>query len=144
MKPSRRNIPAALVALAIAMWVSVQPALHAARSGDGELTRAERIFAAATEAERSLREKPFEERDALEYPRVKNLYRQVTEVSGDPGLADRALVQLADLTRELALRTGDATKFGEAIDCYRRILTERPSSPYVGDALVAIAQIYEY
>lgn len=144
MKLSRRNIPAALVAFAIAMWVSVEPALHAGRGQGGAPSLAERIFATASEGERALRAREFDERDPVEYPRVIDLYRQVVDAGGESALADRALVRMADLTRELAIRTGDATQFNVAVDTFRRIVTDRPSSPYVGDALVAIAQIYEF
>jgi len=144
MKPSRRTIPAALAALVIAFWVSLEPALHAARVQEREPSLAERIYSAASEGERALRGRAFDERDPAEYPRVVDLYRQVTETAAGSPLADRALVRMADLTREMAIRTGDASQFGEAIDTYRLIVTGRPGSPYLGDALVAIAQIYEY
>jgi N-acetylmuramoyl-L-alanine amidase len=144
MRTSRRNIPATLAAIAIVFWVSLEPALHAARVEDREPSLPERIFVAASDGERVLRGRPFEERDPAEYPRVIDLYRQVTETAAGLPLGDRALVRMADLTREMAIRSGDASQFGRAIDSYRLIVTTRPKSPYLGDALVAIAQIYEY
>src|SRR5688572_22680339 len=107
MRTSRRNIPATLAALAIVFWVSLEPALHAARGEDREPSLPERIFAAASDGERALRGRPFEERDPGEYPRVVDLYRQVTETAAGSPLADRALVRMADLTREMAIRSGD-------------------------------------
>src|SRR3954469_23004052 len=118
MKISRHTAAATLLAFGIALWVSVQPVLHAARVEMRELSLPEQIFASASEAERRLKAIPFEQRDPGDYPRVIDLYRQVTETAASAALADRARVRLADLTRELALRTGDASQFERAIDTY--------------------------
>jgi N-acetylmuramoyl-L-alanine amidase len=143
MKISRQTIPAALVALSIFLGMSLEPALRAARGEERDPSLGERIFAAAAEAERQLHAREFEERGPGEYPRVIDLYRQVTEAS-EGALADRARIRMAGLTREMALRTGDASQFAEAIDVYRKLVIASPDSPYIGEALVAIAEVYEY
>lgn len=144
MRISRQAIPAVLVALAVGLSVSVEPALRAGRVEARDLTMPERIYASAAAEEAALKALAFEERSPDVYPRVVDLYRQVTETAADPALQDRARVRMADLTREMALRTGDASQFAEAIDVYRALVITRPESPFVGEALIAIAQIYEY
>lgn len=143
MRLTRTSIPAVLLALILGFWVSVGPALHAARVESHDQSLAERIFTRASEQEASLKEHPFEERAPGEYPRLVDLYRQVTDTASDPALEDRARMHMADLTREMALRTGDASQFLEAVDIYRNLVISRPESPYLGEALIAIAEIYE-
>jgi tetratricopeptide (TPR) repeat protein len=144
MSVSRHTLAASLLAAAVALWVSLEPALHAARVEVRDLTLAERIYEAASEGEERLKALEFDERDPDAYPRLIDLYRQVTETATDPALVDLARVHMADLTREMALRTGDAAQFERAVDIYRALVTTRPDSPYVGAALVDIAQIYQY
>lgn len=137
------TMPAVLVAIALGFWASFGPALRAARVEPHDMSLAERIFASAAEQEARLKELPFEERAPDHYPRIVDLYRQVTETTPDAALQDRARMRLADLTREMGLRTGDASQFAEAIDVYRGLIIARPESPYLGEALTAIAEIYE-
>lgn len=144
MRISRQVIPAVLAALVVWVSASVSPALRAGRLEAHDLSLPERIFATAAAEEVRLKETPFEERTPELYPRVIDLYRQVTESATTADLQDRALVRMADLTREMALRTGDASQYLAAIDIYRRLVIKRPDSPYVGEALVAVARIYEY
>jgi N-acetylmuramoyl-L-alanine amidase len=142
LRITRQAIPAVLVVLALWFWVSVAPALRAARVEPHDLTLPERIFASAAAEEATLKQTEFESRSPDRYPRVIDLYRQVTETSA-ADLKDRALIRMADLTREMALRSGDASQYLEAINIYRDLVISRPESPFVGEALVAIAQIYE-
>ncbi len=143
MRFDRASIPAVLVALALGMWASIVPALHAARVEPHDRSLAERIFASAAEQEAALKQLTFEERSPDAYPRVIDLYRQVVETASDDALEDSAHMRMADLTREMALRTGDASQFVAAIDIYRDLVTSRPDSPFLGEALIAIAEIYE-
>ena len=143
LRITRQAIPAVLVVLALWFWVSLAPALRAARVEAHDPTLPERIFASAVAEEARVKTTEFESRSPELYPRVIDLYRQVTETSSGADLKDRALVRMADLTREMALRSGDASQYVEAIDLYRGLVISRPESPFVGEALVAIAQIYE-
>src|SRR5205085_6816239 len=140
MRISRHSITATILAVAVVLSVSLSPVLRAGRAESRQLSLPEQIYASAAEGERALADKPFDQRDPAAYPRVIDLYRQVTEIAASAALADRARMHMADLTREMALRTGDASEFERAIDTYRRLVTSRPDSPYVGEALVAIAQ----
>jgi N-acetylmuramoyl-L-alanine amidase len=144
MSVSRHSLSASLLAVAIAFLVSLEPVLHAARVQDRELSLAERIFATATADEARLKETPFEQRDPGAYPRLIDLYRQVADAAAGTDLVDLARVRMADLTREMALRTGDAAQFENAVEIYRKLVTTRPDSPHIGAALVDIAQIYRY
>jgi N-acetylmuramoyl-L-alanine amidase len=137
------SIPAVVVAVALGLWASVAPTLRAARVEPHDLSLAERIFASASEQEAAMKQLPFEERSPDLYPRVVDLYRQVTETAADAALVDRARMRLADLTCEMGLRTGDASQFAAAIDVYRGLVISRPDSPYLGEALIAIAEVYE-
>lgn len=144
MQLTRASIPAVVVAVAIGFWTSLGPALHAARVEPHDGTLAQRIFASALEQEARLKSREFEERAPDEYPRVIDVYRQVLSTAGpEDELADRARMRMADLTREMGLRTGDATQFVAAVDLYRELVTTRPESPYLGEALGSIAEIYE-
>ncbi|MGB5038056.1 MAG: tetratricopeptide repeat protein, partial [Blastocatellia bacterium] len=144
MRLSRKAIPAVLVALALGFWTSVEPALHAGRVEAHNLSLPEQIFAEGASAEARIKQRPFEERSPDDYPRAIDLYRQVTELAGSPDLRDRARMRMADLTREMALRTGDASLFERAIDIYRQLVIDRPDSPFLGEALVSIAETYEF
>lgn len=144
MRLSKKAIPAVLIAVAVGFWTSVEPALHAGRVEARELSLTEQIFAEGEAAEARIKERPFEERSPSEYPRAIDLYRQVTELEGSADLRDRARMRMADLTREMALRTGDARYFEQAIDIYRQLVIDRPDSPFLGEALVSIAETYEY
>lgn len=143
MRIARHRIPAVLLTLVVGLWASVVTSLHAARVTAHDQSLPERIFASAAAEETALKQRPFEERSPADYPRVIDLYRQVTEVSSDSELRDRAEMRMADLTREMALRTGDAAQFVESIDLYRKLVISSPESPYLGEALTAIADIYE-
>lgn len=144
MRLSRKAIPAVLVALALGFWTSIEPALHAGRVEAHDLSLPEQIFADGASAEARIKQRPFEERSPEEYPRAIDLFRQVTELGGNADLRDRARMRMADLTREMALRTGDARFFEQAIDIYRQLVIDRPDSPFLGEALVSIAETYEY
>ena len=104
MTLSRKHIPAILLALSVGFWTSVEPALHAARLGRGELSLPEQLYARAAAEETAFKSLPFEERAPGDYPRVVDLYRQVTEASPDASLGDRARMRMADLTPGLLRR----------------------------------------
>lgn len=144
MRISRHSIPAILLAFTVLFWLTSAPALHAARSGTSTPSLAEQILKRAASMEVELRATPFELRNADAYPKILDLYRQVLESNADREHIDEARVRMADLTREMSLRTGDAKGFIEAIDLYRTIVIARPDGPHVADALIAIAQIYQY
>ncbi|HQR37479.1 MAG TPA: N-acetylmuramoyl-L-alanine amidase [Blastocatellia bacterium] len=143
MRITRHRIPAVLLTLVVGLWASVGTSLHAARVEEHDRTLPERIYASAASEEAALKQRAFEDRSPDDYPRVIDLYRQVTQASTVAELRDRAEMRMADLTREMALRTGDAAQFVESIDLYRRLVINSPDSPYLGEALTAIADIYE-
>lgn len=144
MRFSLKTAPAIVLALAIGFFASVTPALLAARVEKHDQSLPEQIFESAFDRETALKTVEFENRSPDDYPRIIDLYRQVVDSAADPELQDKARMRMADLTHEMALRSGDAVQFLDAVDIYRTLVIRHPDSPYVSEALIEIAEIYEY
>ena len=110
-------------------------------SGSSPLARD--LFRSALELDNTLHERAIENRTKGDYLRVIDSYAMVNRIGTDEALAAEALYRAANTMREIADTMGDYALYGKAIHTMRAIIDEHPRSNYVGEALLAIAQIYE-
>ncbi|HEY6331549.1 MAG TPA: N-acetylmuramoyl-L-alanine amidase, partial [Blastocatellia bacterium] len=101
------------------------------------------LFASAVEYDQTLHARSMEDRTKGDYLRVIDSYEMVNRVGADEALAAESLYRAANTMREIADTMGDYSLYQKAITTFRRIIDEHPLSNYVGQALLAIAQIYE-
>jgi N-acetylmuramoyl-L-alanine amidase len=148
MRRSRRHklIANALV-FAVIVCLTARPVLNAA---DPEISPsvnagslAKELFDYATSLSHSLHERPLEERSISDYRRALDAYWQVMRLNTSNFFSAESLARRAELQREMADVTGDSLLYQQAIETYRRLISDHPQSGFVGDALTSIAQIYE-
>lgn len=148
MRRSRRHrlIANALV-FTVILCLTARPVLNAAdpesapSAGAGSLAR--ELFDYASGLSQSLHERPLEERSISDYRRALDAYWQVMRLNTSNFFSAESLARRAELQREMADVTGDSLLYQQAIETYRRLITDHPKSGFVGDALINIAQIYE-
>ena len=104
---------------------------------------AKELFDYATSLSHSLHERPLEERSISDYRRALDAYWQVMRLNTSNFFSAESLARRAELQREMADVTGDSLLYQQAIETYRRLISDDPQSGFVGDALTSIAQIYE-
>ena len=146
-RPRRHKLIADVFIVALVFCLTARPILNAA---DPEAARArhsdslaENLFDYANRLSRALHERPTEERGLSDYRRALDAFAQVTRLNTDHYFTAESLARRAELQREMADVTGDSALYQQAIETYRRLISEHPQSTFVGDALTAIAQIYE-
>ena len=100
-------------------------------------------FARAEKLRDSLMRRPAEDRTRRDYQRVIDAYRHV--YYSDPGSSKAAVsvLRVADLLAGMGHRFDDSKALHAAIGQYKFLLREYPGSPYHGDALFTIAQMYK-
>ena len=148
MRRSRRHklIANALV-FAVILCLTARPVLNAAdpeispSANAGSL--AKELFDYATSLSHSLHERPLEERSISDYRHALDAYWQVMRLNTSNFFSAESLARRAELQREMADVTGDSLLYQQAIETYRRLISDHPQSGFVGDALTSIAQIYE-
>ncbi|MGA9769453.1 MAG: N-acetylmuramoyl-L-alanine amidase [Blastocatellia bacterium] len=132
---------------AVILCLTARPVLNAAdpesstSTGAGSL--AKELFDYATSLSSSLHERSPEERSISDYRRALDAYWQVMRLNTSNFFSAESLARRAELQREMADVTGDSLLYQQAIETYRRIISDHPQSGFVGDALTSIAQIYE-
>jgi N-acetylmuramoyl-L-alanine amidase len=142
----RNKLAADAVICAVVFCLTARPILNAASSDHyarktGSL--AESLFDYADQLSRALHERPLEARSLTDYRRALDAYAQVLRLNADDSYSARALAERAELQREMADATGNATLYQQAIKTYQQLVNEHTHSAFVGQALVQIAQIYE-
>lgn len=135
------------VVFALVFCLAVRPVLNAAdpksSSFHGSRSLAEEVFEQATNLRRDLHNRPAEQRSLGDYRRALDSYSQVIRLNTDMYFSAASLASRAQLLREMADVTGDSALYQQAIETYQRIVSDHPTSAFVGDALISIAQIYE-
>lgn len=143
----QRQLSASAVVVALVLCLSARQPLNAAYSSNSNASAprslAEDLFRRANELSATLHGKPLEERAQGEYLRALDAYSQVIRLNTDNHFAAEALMKRAELQREMADGSGDSALYQQAVETLRQIVREHPHSAFVGDALIAIAQIYE-
>src|SRR5215216_463443 len=146
-RPTRNKLVIDAFVFALVFCLTARPILNAAdpevsasrRSG----SLAESLLDYANNLGRALHERPLEERSANDYRTALDAYGQIIRLNTDNYYSAESLARRAELQREMADATGDSALYQQAIESYRRIISDHPQSAFVGDALVNIAQIYE-
>jgi N-acetylmuramoyl-L-alanine amidase len=145
--PGRDKFIAGGFVFTLVFCLTVRPVLNAAdpdrSSSRAEASLADRLFGYASDLGRALRERPFEERSESDYRRALDAYGQVIRLNTSNHVSSEALIQSAELLREMADAKGDSALYQQAIEAYRSVVVEHPNSAFVGDALIGIAQINE-
>ena len=146
-RPTRHKLVIDAFVFALVFCLTAQPILNAADPEVSASRRtaslAESLFDYANNLGRALHERPLEERSATDYRAALEAYGQVMRLNTDNYYSAESLARRAELQREMADATGDSALYQQAIESYRRVITDHPQSAFVGDALVNIAQIYE-
>lgn len=145
--PERNNLIVGAVVFSLVFCLTVRPVLNAAdpesASSATAGSLADKLFRYAGDLERTLHDRPLEERSASDYRRALDAFGQVIRLNTDNYFSAESLARSAELLREMADATGDSELYQQAIEAYRRVVIEHPNSAFVGDALIGIAQIYE-
>ena len=134
------------IVFALAFCLTVRPSLNAAdpeSAARGPLSLSESLFLHAKDFSRALHERPLEERSNTDYRRALDAYNQVIRLNTDTFFTAESLLRTAELQREMADSTGDSALYQQSIETLRRIIADHPQSSFVGDSLIAIAEIYE-
>lgn len=141
------KLSASLIVVALVLCLSTRQPLNAAyppnASTGAPRSLAEELFRRAATFDTELHAKPLEERSTGDYLRALDAYSQVIRLNADNFFAGEALKKRAELQREMADGSGDSALYQQAIGTLRQLIREHPHSAFVGDALIAIAQIYE-
>ena len=146
-RPTRNKLVIDAFVFALVFCLTARPILNAADPEVSASRRpgslAESLFDYANNLGRALHERPLEERSANDYRTALDAYGQVIRLNTDNYYSAESLARRAELQREVADATGDSALYQQAIESYRRIISDHPQSAFVGDALINIAQIYE-
>ncbi|HVG19942.1 MAG TPA: tetratricopeptide repeat protein, partial [Blastocatellia bacterium] len=146
-RPTRHKLIIDAFVFALVFCLTARPVLNAADPEASASRRpsslAESLFDYAGSLGRALHERPLEERSMADYRAALDAYGQVMRLNTDNYYSAESLARRAELQREMADATGDSALYQQAIESYRRVITDHPQSAFVGDALVSIAQIYE-
>ena len=136
-----------VVICAVVFCLTARPILNAANPAERPARKtgalAESLFDYADQLSRALHERPLEARSLGDYRRALDAYAQVVRLNADNFFSAESLAARAELQREMADVSGDAGLYQQAIESYRRLVSEHPHSAFVGQALVNAAQIYE-
>ena len=131
---------------ALVFSLTAKPTLNAAdpESADrGPVSLAQSLLERADLMSRTLHEKPLEQRSPDDYRRTLDAYAQVIRLNTDNYFSAESLLRTAELEREIADASNDSARYATAISTFRKLVEEHPQSSFVGDALMAIAEIYE-
>ena len=143
----RHKLIANALVIAVILCLTARPVLNAADPETSTSTNAgslaKELFDYATSLSHSLHERPLEERSISDYRRALDAYWQVMRLNTSNFFSAESLARRAELQREMADVTGDSLLYQQAIETYRRLISDHPQSGFVGDALTSIAQIYE-
>ncbi|HJQ69287.1 MAG TPA: N-acetylmuramoyl-L-alanine amidase [Blastocatellia bacterium] len=135
------------IVFALAFCLTVRPSLNAAdpesAAARSPLSLSESLFLHAKDFSRALHERPLEERSNTDYRRALDAYNQVIRLNTDTFFTAESLLRMAELQREMADSTGDSAIYQQSIETLKRIIADHPQSSFVGDSLIAIAEIYE-
>jgi N-acetylmuramoyl-L-alanine amidase len=93
--------------------------------------------------DQNLRRQPAELRTPSDYRHAIDSYNMVVRTGIDPGRSAESLARAADLMREMADASGDYSLYRQAIQTYRKVVTEYAQSSLVAYSLLSIAQINE-
>jgi N-acetylmuramoyl-L-alanine amidase len=133
--------------LALVVCLCARPTLNVAKTEDAVTHKpaslSESLFLYANELNRSLHDQPLDKRSLSQYRHALDSYNQIVRLNTDTHYSAESLARMAELLREMADASGDSALYQEAIETYRRILSEHPGSSFVGDSLVNIALVYE-
>jgi N-acetylmuramoyl-L-alanine amidase len=148
MQRSRqKRILSGAIVFALVFCLTARPVLNAADPDTSAARKtpslAEDLFRYASAVGRVLHDRPTEERSLDDYRRALDAYGQVIRLNTDNYFSAESLARRAELLREMADVTGDSALYLQSIETYRRVVSDHPQSSLVGDALIAIAQIYE-
>ena len=147
LRSRRHKLIAHAIIFALVFCLTARPILNAADPEISALPNvnslAEELLDYATGLSHALHDRPLEERSMSDYARSLDAYWQVIRRNTDNFFSAESLARRAELQREMADATGDSALYQQAIETYRRIISEHPQSAFVGDALTNIAQVYE-
>jgi N-acetylmuramoyl-L-alanine amidase len=150
-RPRRHKLLVDGIIIALLFWIAPRPGTRApdadlvareSRSAH-EPSLAQSLFDSANDLDQSLRGQSTESRTRSEYRHAIDAYVMVVRTGIDPDLSAESLAHAADLMREMADGSGDYAFYRQAIEAYRRVISEYPQSNLVAYSLLGIAQINE-
>jgi N-acetylmuramoyl-L-alanine amidase len=130
--------------LLLAIFLFVSPAAIAARANDssGSHAVAKAQFERAEQARTALELRPEKSRSLKEYVSLVGEYRRVTFTTPRAPEVPVSFNEMAALYRTMG-DLFDAKYYNQAIDTYKYLLREYPTSEFREDALLAIARIQQ-
>ena len=100
------------------------------------IQQAQAAYFAALELEKTLNDKPIEERLRSEYVKVINSFERVYLITPRTGYADNALMTIARLYEEI-------DEIPAALRTLNFLIREYPQTPFKGDAQKTVARLQE-
>jgi N-acetylmuramoyl-L-alanine amidase len=143
----RDKLSVSFVVFIVVFCLTARPTLNAAdpdtSASRGPRSLVRELREHAENLNRALHNRPLEQRGPGDYRQALDAYNQVIRLNRDTFFSAESLFRIAELQREMADASGDSALYQKSIESLRRVIAEHPQSSFVGDALIATAQIYE-
>jgi len=139
LHPGRGCVFALRLSLVALLFLSLIPAARA-QSTATKRDAARAQFARAEKLRTALQGKPQKERALRDYTQLVSAYRRVYLITPHAAEVPAAMLAVAELYHEMG-RKFDEQYYQSAIDAYRFLLREYPTTRFRDDALLTIGQI---